>query len=314
MPAIPRHETGTTDAAWDGPEMETRVRSDEDYDYYRRIYAWYDPDGDRTVKTTYRFIHHMVSGNGEPGDANIRACQTGIGVLNGGRGGTTIPDADRQGVYNHLARHLRDADIEPPELRMIVLPRETRAMPVAVIGLDEETETEDMIVEGYAIRFNEPAEWTFGDMSIREVILPSALDTTDMKDVPLKYNHSDNIMIMARTRNKTLELIPDDKGLKIRAKLANTTAGRDLYELIKRGDVGEMSFAFTVRGDHYDRSTHTRTITDIEKIWDVSAVDAAAYETTSIYARSMYDLEREYMRKSLERDQLRRKLIAKTKT
>ena len=41
----------------------------------------------------------------------------GIGVLNGGRGGTTIPDADRQGVWNHLAKHLRDADLTPPELK-----------------------------------------------------------------------------------------------------------------------------------------------------------------------------------------------------
>jgi len=60
-----------------------------------------------------------VSGNGEPGAANVRACITGIAVLNGARGGTTIPDADRRGVWNHLARHLRDADVEPPELKSL---------------------------------------------------------------------------------------------------------------------------------------------------------------------------------------------------
>ncbi len=115
--AISSHDTATTDAAWDGPANEARVRSDESESYYRRIYAWRDPDGDPAVKSTYRFIHHMVSEGGEPGAANIRACQTGIGVLNGARGGTTIPDADRRGVYNHLAAHLRDADVEPPELK-----------------------------------------------------------------------------------------------------------------------------------------------------------------------------------------------------
>lgn len=115
--ALASHSTPTTDAAWDGPANEARVRSGEDAAYYRRIYAWRDPEGDEGVKSSYRFIHHMVSADGEPGAANVRACQTGIGVLNGGRGGTTIPDADRQGVYNHLARHLRDADLEPPELK-----------------------------------------------------------------------------------------------------------------------------------------------------------------------------------------------------
>jgi hypothetical protein len=115
--ALPAHSTATTDASWDGPANEARVRSGEDETYYRRIYAWRDPDGDSGVKSTYRFIHHMVSNDGEPGAANIHACVTGIAVLNGARGGTTIPDADRQGVWNHLARHLRDADVEPPELK-----------------------------------------------------------------------------------------------------------------------------------------------------------------------------------------------------
>lgn len=115
--ALASHSTATSDASWDGPANETRVRSDEGLAYYQRIYAWRDPDGDPGVKSTYRFIHHEVGANGEPGAANIRACQTGIGVLNGSRGGTTIPNADRQGVWNHLARHLRDADLEPPELK-----------------------------------------------------------------------------------------------------------------------------------------------------------------------------------------------------
>jgi len=117
--ALPRHRTATTDAAWDGPANEARARSGEDEAYYRRIYAWRDPDGGPTVKASYKFIHHQVGGDGNPGAANVRGCQTAIGVLNGGRGGTTIPDADRQGVWNHLAGHLRDADLEPPELKSL---------------------------------------------------------------------------------------------------------------------------------------------------------------------------------------------------
>jgi len=117
--AIASHSTATSDASWDGPANEARARSGESEAYYRRIYAWRDPDGDETVKSSYRFIHHEVDSDGNPGAANIRACQTGIAVLNGARGGTTIPDEDRQGVWNHLARHLRDADVEPAELKSV---------------------------------------------------------------------------------------------------------------------------------------------------------------------------------------------------
>lgn len=117
--AIASHSTATSDVAWDGPANETRVKSGEGLPYYRRIYAWRDPDGDPAVKSTYRFIHHEIDGDGNPGAANVRACQTGIGVLNGARGGTTIPAGDRDGVYTHLARHLRDADVEPPELKSL---------------------------------------------------------------------------------------------------------------------------------------------------------------------------------------------------
>jgi HK97 family phage prohead protease len=131
--------------------------------------------------------------------------------------------------------------------------------------------------------------------------------------VPFKYNHSDNVMVMARTRNKTLELIPDDEGLLVRAKLANTTAGRDLYELIRRGDVDKMSFAFTVEKDEYDRDSRTRHILRFKRIWDVSAVDTPAYQDTYISARSYFMAQAEAERRVAEAiAKRRRKLIIQT--
>jgi len=114
--AIGTHSTATTDADWDGPANEARLRNDETAAYYRKMYAWIDPDGDPETKAAYKFPHHMVDGDGGIGAANVRACQSGIGILNGARGGTTIPADDIQGVYNHLARHIRDGDAEPAEL------------------------------------------------------------------------------------------------------------------------------------------------------------------------------------------------------
>jgi hypothetical protein len=80
------------------------------------MYAWVDPEGDRENKTSYKFPHHMVDGDGMPGAANTRACIAAIAALNGARGGADIPAGDRRGVWNHVGKHLRDAGEEPPEL------------------------------------------------------------------------------------------------------------------------------------------------------------------------------------------------------
>src|SRR5690606_23543276 len=105
-------------------------------------------------------------------------------------------------------------------------------------------DAQEMIVEGRAIVYERPTVlFEIDGNKYYEVIARGALDGADLRDVPFKYNHSDAVMVMARTRNKTLELIPDDEGLLVRAKLAPTTAGRDLYQLIKRGDIDKMSFA-----------------------------------------------------------------------
>jgi len=114
---IPSHSTGTSEDAWDGPANEANLSNDAGEATYRRAFAWVDSDGDPDVKASYRFIHHFVSSDGTVGAASTRACSTGIGVLNGARGGTTIPSGDRQGVYNHLKRHLTDAGQEAPDLK-----------------------------------------------------------------------------------------------------------------------------------------------------------------------------------------------------
>lgn len=119
--AVGVHDTATSDGSWDGPANEARLPSPLTMAQARAAYAWFDSDrveDGEIVKDACRFIHHEVSADGSPGAANLTACSTGIGVLNGGRGGTTIPTSDRQGVYDHLAAHLRDADREPPPLQM----------------------------------------------------------------------------------------------------------------------------------------------------------------------------------------------------
>jgi HK97 family phage prohead protease len=177
-------------------------------------------------------------------------------------------------------------------------------------ALDQAEGQEDLIVEGRAIVYDSPTVmYEYDGIKYMEVIARGALDGADMRDVPFKYNHSDAVMVMARTRNNTLELLPDDQGLMIRATLADTTAGRDLYTLIKRGDIDKMSFAFNVTEQSYNKDTRTRTITKFKRIWDVSAVDIPAYSDTSISARSFFEAEAERERKALESADKRKRLI-----
>ena len=190
--------------------------------------------------------------------------------------------------------------------------REIRLAELRAISLEGADQTE-MLVEGRAIVYDSPTVmYEYDGVKYYEVIAKGALDGADLRDVPFRYNHSNSVMVMARTRNKTLELIPDDRGLLVRAKLADITAGRDLYALIKRGDIDKMSFAFTVTESSYNKDTRTRTIVRFKRIWDVSAVDTPAYSDTSISARSFFEAEAEREHKALERAQLRKKLLLKT--
>jgi HK97 family phage prohead protease len=150
-------------------------------------------------------------------------------------------------------------------------------------------EDEEMIIEGYAAVFNEVTDLGW----IKEVIDPGAFTDCDMSDVCMKYNHSDELLIMARTRNKSLELSVDDHGLKIRAKLIDTTQNINYYKSIKAGLLNKMSFAFTVAEESIDYETDTRRILRIDKLYDVAVVDVPAYEGTEVYARNKKDYEEE---------------------
>lgn len=147
-----------------------------------------------------------------------------------------------------------------------------------------------MIIEGYAITYDQPATHVYGNRKFTEVIKRGALDDTDMEDVPLRYNHNDTWCIMARTRNKSLQLIKDERGLKIVAELIDTQSNRDIYKSIREGLIDKMSFAFTVSdmGDkwEYGDEETVREVTAIRKLYDVSVVDTPFYDTTSVYSRS----------------------------
>lgn len=173
-------------------------------------------------------------------------------------------------------KELRYLDINPSEFLKV----EKRA--------EGEAEKEVMVLEGYPITFNQ--ETLIGDEEWGwiESIDPHALDEADMRDCCLKYNHNDTSPIMARTRNKSLILTIDEKGVHMRAELIDTQSNKDFYKMVKAGLLDKMSFAFTVDSEEVDNrnSPIKRVIKRIGKLFDVSAVDIPAYDSTSLIARS----------------------------
>lgn len=172
----------------------------------------------------------------------------------------------------------------------------------------EETEGK-MILEGYAIVFEQ--ETLIGDTKsgFKEVIDSRALTDTLMKDVPMKYNHMDNILILARTKNGSLALSVDNVGLKVHAELIDTTTNEDIYKMVRAGLLDKMSFAFVVSKQSWDRSGDVpiRRILGIERLYDVSVVDLPAYDGTSIYSRSLALVDAELKAMDLADEELKRK-------
>lgn len=171
----------------------------------------------------------------------------------------------------------------------------TLAAPLSAQAAAKRIDT-DFYVEGYATTFDSPyLLYEIEGTKFYERIDAHALDGADMSDVIMQYDHEGRVF--ARQSNGSLILIPDHKGLLIAADLGRTDLARGLYQDIQQGMITKMSWAFTVKTDSYDRATHTRTILEIKKVYDVSAVSIPANGDTEISARSFahrsYEAERQ---------------------
>ena len=146
---------------------------------------------------------------------------------------------------------------------------------------------DSLVIEGYAANFDTETDLGY----FRETIARGAFDDVLEDDVRLLLNHDG--APMARTTNGTLELSVDENGLKYRAALADTQDGRDLYKLIKRGDISQSSFAFTITDEKWSEDRSTRTVQKMGRLLDVSPVTYPAYATTTVSARNMATAKKE---------------------
>lgn len=163
-----------------------------------------------------------------------------------------------------------------------------------------EEEKQELVLEGIACTFDQETVLYKGKYyECREKIASGAFDNCDMTDVIFNFNHCGRVY--ARTRNKSLELSVKEDGLHMKAILMPEDNGHaELYRDIQSGLIDKMSFAFHVKESSFEYieradepTIEIRTVTEIDKLYDVSAVDIPAYDTTSISARCAFDAERE---------------------
>lgn len=143
-------------------------------------------------------------------------------------------------------------------------------------------------IEGLPIVFNSSTDLGWYE----ETIDPHALDNADLKDIRLLVNHNTDMIPLARSRNNnansTMQFVVTEEGMRMRANLdtENNADAKALYSAVSRGDMTGMSFMFSVKEDKWDdleTDYPKRTILEIGKVFEVSAVNFPAYQSTELY-------------------------------
>ncbi len=147
------------------------------------------------------------------------------------------------------------------------------------------TDNEPLVISGYAAVFN--SKTSIGDF-FEEVIEPGAFARTisENGDIRALFNHNWD-HVLGRTKNGTLKVEEDNRGLKFEVELPNTSLARDLAESLRRGDINQCSFGFYATNDTWDYEVEpaVRTLNEVE-LYEISVVSIPAYEDTEVSLRS----------------------------
>jgi HK97 family phage prohead protease len=151
------------------------------------------------------------------------------------------------------------------------------------VDFEVRAEGDGMTFTGYASVFNSPSEDLGGFV---EYVAPGAFKRSlqSRNEVKLLWNH-DSGEPLASLRGGTMQLVEDERGLKVTAQLPNTTRGRDIAELLRTNVIDSMSFGFNVIKDSWSRDGQTRTLESV-RLFEVSVVSFPAYEATTAQVRS----------------------------
>jgi HK97 family phage prohead protease len=178
---------------------------------------------------------------------------------------------------------------------------ESRFLPNAIELRAEENMTPR--VRGYAAKYNSRSENLGGKShQFYEIIMPGAFDNVLNDDVRALLNHESSA-ILARSKNGegSLKIGTDETGLWYEFEAPDTQIGRDLVTSLKRGDIDQSSFSFTVDkdGESWESKqegdgpvVHVRTITKVARLYDVSPVTYPAYPDATVALRSLEEFRK----------------------
>ncbi len=148
----------------------------------------------------------------------------------------------------------------------------------------------DRMIVGHAAVFNQETRIGSEKYGFIEVIRPGAFAETmkENRDILALVEH-DSGRLLGRTVSGTLRLWEDDRGLAFEIDIPNTTDGNDVTELLRRGDLGKMSFAFSPRNagevlTTKEDGTPLRILTAVD-LYEVSVISQPAYEDTDAALR-----------------------------
>ncbi|MGD9276351.1 MAG: HK97 family phage prohead protease [Candidatus Pacearchaeota archaeon] len=236
------------------------------------------------------------------------------------------PDNDqRYAICNSLWKNKDTKEVKMEKTKKSYF--ESRSYPFEVRMVEEENEVPKIV--GYAAVFNQLSDDLGG---FREKIKRGFFSDVLDDDVRALFNHDEN-MVLGRTKNGTLILEEDKKGLKIEITPPETSYAKDLMNLIKRGDINQMSFQWITEKDQWDsedKNNVVRTLVKAKELWDVSPVTFPAYPQTiagmrkttppkQVYENHLEELQEDNSDEQRRRKEqehisvLRRKLLLKEK-
>jgi HK97 family phage prohead protease len=260
---------------------------------------------DKWIRTAAWIARHLVdldSPDANPDSDNYPSAGVVAHLLWGS--GPTKRQAQRaldyaQGVVERIRAEERTAnDLQNEKWRSIALNLnkderqsmttnvERRVNTVEFDVRNGEASSDGMSFTGYAAVFNSPSEPLPFTEVIREGAFKRSLKSRN--EIKLFMNHNTDV-VLGSTRAGTLKLSEDSRGLLAQAELPDTSAGRDLSVLMKRGDVSSMSFGFSVppKGDAWSSDGATRELHQV-RLHEVSIVTGfPAYEATTASVRSL---------------------------
>ena len=170
----------------------------------------------------------------------------------------------------------------------------------------DETTPEERVVEGYFALYESETELWEGSY---EIITKGAFDSSLNKDVRALWNHNTQY-VLGRSKNGSLTLKADDKGLFGTIKLPNTQYANDLYELVSRGDIDQASFGFNIIDEDLEELAnggYRWRINDID-LHEISVVTFPAYENTTVQAREKQVKEMEQRKLQVKKEELSKRL------